>query len=605
MSPRVLLLTGSPAHYMAPPRLSDDQITAGPDWQDGRDVDGRDRTLVTPLGEYDVAPLLARLGPDQRPDVLVCLVDASRRNVPRNLRVFPGPKVLLVADTHHLKAPLTHMVRYATSEPFDRVVFLYDRHHAAIFHAAGLRNLYWFPGLTFPHGDDFVRQSRLQSPRAVQLAFVGQAGKLHPRRARLLGALEAAGLPIAQRALGQRDALPFYGSSLLGFNSSLNGDLNLRVFEVLASGALLVTDRLAPAAGLEHLLADGRDCLVYGDEDELVAKVSACLRDPKATARTADAGARWFLKTLGEQPRRDLFNAIAFDGRAPAPFPLPAAELSGLHFSSPRELLATVMVYEGVQELHRLDDEVRVVVDETTPDNVSRLCATLPRVRVTAVATSSRTDLLVVAAKNAEAAAGGDAAHVWCWDAAGQAELARLATLFSRQGYAAVSPELGFYARQTSGQPDPADQARQARELLERGDSARALELARAALTRDPGCFPALAVIADAALSNGGVPLAEKLLRLARSLAPGEAGLAAALAEALWRQQRFAEAEAEIADALRLDGTSLRGLLVLLRLHEAQGREREARSVFEDIAALHPNAAVSLAPPQLAARQGS
>ena len=64
---RVLLLTGSPAHYMAPPRLGTQQVTGGPDWTDQHDEAGRWTTMTTPVGQYDVAPLLARLPPEQQP----------------------------------------------------------------------------------------------------------------------------------------------------------------------------------------------------------------------------------------------------------------------------------------------------------------------------------------------------------------------------------------------------------------------------------------------------------------------------------------------------------------------------------------------------------
>ena len=442
---RVLLLTGSPAHYMAPPRLGTEQITGGPDWKDQQDEAGRFTTMATPVGQYDVAPLLARLPPEQQPEVLVCLVDASRRNLPRNVGAFRGPKVLLVADTHHLTTPISTMVRYAASETYDRLVFLYDRHHAAIFHAAGFRNLFWFPGLTFPHDDAFVRQSRSVEGRVPQVAFVGQAGRLHPRRARLLEALQGAGLPLAQQALGQRDALPFYGASLFGFNSSLNGDLNLRVFEILASGALLLTDRLAPASGLSLFLQDGRDCLMYDDERELVEKAKACLAQPAESSRIAAAGARWFLESFGEERRRALFGALAFDGKAPPLFPLPAAELDTLRFRDQLDLQANVLVYEGIQELHRIQPDVRVVVDGAAPPAVTQLFATLPRVYVRPEIGEDRADLIVTGAQQAPAAAHSRATHVWCWDAA-RAQLPELTALFTATGYAAATPQLAFYS---------------------------------------------------------------------------------------------------------------------------------------------------------------
>jgi len=219
---KVLFATGSPARYMRPPQLSDAQVTCGPDWLDESAPDGRIRSLATPVGDYDLAAVAARLPMDQQPDLVVCLVDASWRNVPRNLAAFRCPKVLLIADTHHLSSPLVGTLRYVASEPYDRCVLLYDRHHAAFFHSAGVRNLYWFPGLTFPHDDATVHAARTRGARAPRLAFVGQAGRHHPRRSRLIDALQAAKLPFEARALGQNEGLGFYGASQLGFNASLN-----------------------------------------------------------------------------------------------------------------------------------------------------------------------------------------------------------------------------------------------------------------------------------------------------------------------------------------------------------------------------------------------
>lgn len=132
---------------MAPPILGDEQINCGPDWPDEKEAGGRWRSLRTPVGDYDLATISAKLPSEQRPDLVVCLVDASWRNTPRGLAAFKCPRILLVADTHHLRQPLIGMLRYATSEPFTRIVLLYDRHHATIFRSAGIRNLFWFPGL--------------------------------------------------------------------------------------------------------------------------------------------------------------------------------------------------------------------------------------------------------------------------------------------------------------------------------------------------------------------------------------------------------------------------------------------------------------------------
>ena len=44
-----------------------------------------------------------------------------------------------------------------------------------------------------------------------------------------------------------------YSESKIVLNASINGDLNMRVFEALTSGALLVTDRIEN--GLDTLFA--------------------------------------------------------------------------------------------------------------------------------------------------------------------------------------------------------------------------------------------------------------------------------------------------------------------------------------------------------------
>lgn len=452
---RILFSTVSAAAYMRPPQLGEEQIVCGPDWPDDVAPDGRVRSLRTPLGLYDLGAILAKLPASQQPDVVVCLVDASRRNLPRNLAAFTGPKVLLLADTHHLQAPLITMLQYAATEKYDHHVFLYDRHHAEIFRAAGFGNLHWFPGLTFPHSDATVRASWKKGRRAPHLAFVGQVGHRHPRRTRLLAALTAAKLPVVPRAGSQAEALGFYGSSLLGFNASLNGDLNLRVFEILASGAFLITDRLAPAAGLEHLLVDGREAAFYADEKELVEKVRTWLHEPRETQVFGEAAARRFLERFGEQRRREMFAALVLRGESPEPFPLFDAGTQHIDFGGTTPLLASTMVYEGVQELHRQHERVRVALDATAPEAFARLCTTLPRVTVERGTDPAGADLYVGTAAGESAAQSG-APRVWCHDASDETS-ADLTPRMAMAGYQSASQDLAVFVRAAAPAPVPAN----------------------------------------------------------------------------------------------------------------------------------------------------
>ncbi|ACB73746.1 glycosyltransferase family protein [Opitutus terrae] len=511
---RVLFFTGSPASYMAPPLLGVSQVNCGPDWPD-RVVDGKVVSLKSPVGAYDVEPFVKRLPATQRPDVVVCLVDAARRNLPANLRAFRGPKVLLVADTHHLRAPISGMLQYATSEPYDRIIVLYDRHHLEFFRSAGLKNLFWFPGLTFPHSDDQVARARKSwELRSRQIAFVGQTGGLHPRRARLVGALAQAGLPVGAKQIPQREGLEFYGSSAIGLNVSLNGDLNLRVFEILASGAMLLTDQLAPSSGMDQLWS-GNQLASYRSEPELLEAAAHYLKHPTEAAAIAKRGVTWLDQLFGEEKRRLAFEHIVFDGVPVPEFVLPPTKVKAWFADAPRQRDSAIKVYERVQELHRQQETVAIAIDAAVSKDAAEMLATLPRVSA-ASCFSSANDLAVVSGCTLDQVSLSQAARVWVVDAAQSSVAAAL----SAAGLQPIDREIGLFARD----PQEIEEARLLHSAcwrhLHAGDYARALELARATLAKDPKDVDALVTMADLALEACNRPLATKLLQTLRGIAP-------------------------------------------------------------------------------------
>jgi tetratricopeptide (TPR) repeat protein/2-polyprenyl-3-methyl-5-hydroxy-6-metoxy-1,4-benzoquinol methylase len=593
--PYILFSTGSPARYMLPPQFSERQVVCGPDWPDDRSADGRVRSLQTAAGAHDLAAIAAKLPPEQQPEAVVCLVDASWRNLPRNLAAFKCPRVLLVADTHHLKSPLIGMMRYVAAEPFDRIVFLYDRHHAGFFAAAGFRHLFWFPGLTLPHTDAAVAAAR-RAQREPRIAFVGQASQLHPRRARMLGALAACGLPVATARLPQRDALGFYGASQLAFNASLNGDLNLRVFEALASGAALLTDRLAPEAGLEVLLTDGQELATYGDSAELGELAHHYLSRPGEAAALGAAGARWFDRHLHAARRRAMFRELVFDGRAPPGFELGLAQRGRTYFGGNLDrLLQGLIVYEGVQELHRTQESVRVLFDpESAPEDFAAICATLPRVQLSPAAEEGEAHLAVLGRHRVGEFAWQDAPRVWCWDAPPE-ESKALSLAFARHGFIPASLDVAVYARpetlraaQPAAPASAADQVAQARALFRQGDLNGALALGRAALEVDPRSIEARVLLGELALARQRAPLAEKLFAQAAALRPGDFALQTLLAAALVAQQKLAAAGDVLARVLKVQPQFLPAQLALARLRLAEHQPAAAEAALREAVRRHP-----------------
>jgi len=451
----VLFATGSPATYMMPPTLSDRQVVCGPDWTDRKAPDGRVHSLTTPIGSYDLALIAAKLPRDQQPDVVVCLIDASWRNLPANLGAFTCPKVVLIADTHHMTSPLIGTMRYLVAEPYDRCIVLYDRHHAVFLRAAGFRNLFWLPGLTFPHSDAVVRKARQRGIRKARIAFVGQAGKHHPRRARLLEALAGRKLPFEAKPLRQAEALAFYGDSLLGFNASLNGDLNLRVLEIMAAGGALLTDRLASSAGMESLFADQRELLLYGSAEELVERAEHAMAHPEATKAIGAAGAQWFDLNYGEARRRELFRSVAFDGVAAPEFEFSPSEKTRVFLGGDTDrLLKSLSVYEGIQEIHRNEETVRLQIADEEPAELKEIFGTLPRV-TWSQPIDGTAKLAVFARARLDRGIAFDAPFLWCWDAQ-PGDFETLAHGLAPAGYALVSKTVALFCKKAEPKNSPA-----------------------------------------------------------------------------------------------------------------------------------------------------
>lgn len=80
-----------------------------------------------------------------------------------------------------------------------------------------------------------------------------------------------------------------YSASRLVFNRSILNDINMRVFEALACGSLLITNDLA-ANGQEELARDGIHLATYRGPDDLLDKLHYYLAHPELRERIAAAG---------------------------------------------------------------------------------------------------------------------------------------------------------------------------------------------------------------------------------------------------------------------------------------------------------------------------
>lgn len=126
--------------------------------------------------------------------------------------------------------------------------------------------------------------------KQFDIAFVG-----HPVGARRVALLEKLQERYESLFIGQRyfeDMAETYAAASIVFNCSVNGDLNMRVFEAMASGSVLLTD-FQEHNGFGRLFRENEHAALYHDDDQLFALTDSLLEAPErcramgATARAA------------------------------------------------------------------------------------------------------------------------------------------------------------------------------------------------------------------------------------------------------------------------------------------------------------------------------
>jgi hypothetical protein len=231
--------------------------------------------------------ILRQLPRGWTPDVIVFGDDSKLLRV-LGLEDAPCPIVAISVDAHH------HAGWHAPLAAACAVTFVAQRDYLAAFGAAGAADARWLP-LWAP---DDVPPPAVE--KTHQVAFIGTLdARLNLGRVTLVAALRRRlALDVAE---GEWAAV--LGRARIGFNQSVKGDLNFRVFETMAAGALLLTERIGN--GLASLFTDGVDLVTYprGDVDAIVALAERYLGCEGERAAIAEQGRAKVLASHRERHR--------------------------------------------------------------------------------------------------------------------------------------------------------------------------------------------------------------------------------------------------------------------------------------------------------------
>lgn len=228
--------------------------------------------------------VLTQLDP---PADLFFWIDSAGRYFPPGIEDAPAPTAGYFIDVH------LGRWRQAAARFFD-AVFVAQRDYLDDFRqTVGHEQVHWLP---LAAAADVHRDHGL--PRVYDVGFVGNIAHAHrgtdrARRLRLLA--ERYQTNDFYRQYTPEEVGRVYSQSRLVFNTSIAGDVTMRIFEGTAAGALVLTD--AVANGLDELFAIGRELAVYRDDAELLRLIDHYLAHEEERTAIATAGQR---RTLAE-----------------------------------------------------------------------------------------------------------------------------------------------------------------------------------------------------------------------------------------------------------------------------------------------------------------
>ncbi len=205
-------------------------------------------------------------------DLYLNIDDGLRYHLPDGLR----PCAWWAIDTHLNGDWCVEKGRH-----FDRV-FAAQRDGAEMLRRAGIGSAAWLPLACDP---EVHRKHDVE--KRFDVAFVGNV--FPGPRAELLNVIR---WRYPDAYIGNayfEDMARVYSAARMAFNRSITNDVNMRVFEALACGSLLVTNDLGDN-GQGELFQDGVHLATYRDAEELVDKLAYYLGREEVRERIAAAG---------------------------------------------------------------------------------------------------------------------------------------------------------------------------------------------------------------------------------------------------------------------------------------------------------------------------
>ena len=233
------------------------------------------KARLVKFGSVDIAKYV--IENKLKPRFLLFVEGGEMGVFPINLGNLEFPTYWWGIDTHN-----DYEKHYNICQLFDHS-FIAQKKYVEQLIEDGIASASWLP-LAFP------LQNIKSTYRDIDISYVGSLDwNLYPERHALIQALKSLGFNNYFGTCKPSEMFKIYSKSKIVFNYSLKNDLNMRIFEAMGSGALLVTNVIYDN-GLEDLFENGKDFLIYRNSQELISIVSTQLNNPELCSKIAKSG---------------------------------------------------------------------------------------------------------------------------------------------------------------------------------------------------------------------------------------------------------------------------------------------------------------------------
>ncbi len=208
--------------------------------------------------------------------------DALMPNLPYKPVSPPGPSIYVTSDTH-----LGYDYRLSRARDFDWV-FCNQEQAVRDFIRDGIpaERCLWLP-----HAAEPTAYPKEEVIKKYDVCFIGNVGSWN--RVDFLDDMFKA---FPNFFYGKRlfeEAAQIFNQSKIVLNISIKDDVNMRVFEALSTGSLLLTNELP---SLPHLFKDGEHLVTYKDTEDAIWKARYYLEHEEEARQIAENGYKEFIK---------------------------------------------------------------------------------------------------------------------------------------------------------------------------------------------------------------------------------------------------------------------------------------------------------------------